>query len=89
MQPPAVQAVGHVGNSYFLAQGTDLVDLKRRIEAAAQTTGTFFDFVVVGNRATSVLISTGTPIVFSVETVQYDDRDTGDDDELFGGLFDY
>lgn len=76
------------GSGFFLAQDQDLVDLRQRIEAAMRTPGTFVDFVVVGNRWTSVLISPGTQVVFSVETVQFDSRDTGDDETPFGGLFD-
>lgn len=76
------------GSSFFLAQDQDLVDLRQRIEAAMHTPGTFVDFVVVGNRWTSVLISPGTQVVLSIETVQYDSRDTGDDETPFGGLFD-
>lgn len=76
------------GISYFLAQHHDLGDLKQRIEAA-HNSGKFVDFVVVGNRTVSVLISPGTTVVFSVETVEYDGRDTGDDSHPYGGDFDF
>jgi hypothetical protein len=76
------------GGSFYLAQGQDIGELKRRIEAAAATTGSFVDFMVVGNRSVSVLISPGSTVVLSVETVQFDPRDNGDDEIPFGGLFD-
>jgi hypothetical protein len=76
------------GRSSFLAQGQDIGDLKRRIEGAMRTTGAFIEFTVVGNRNMSVLISPRSQVVFSVETVQYDPRDTGNDEEPFGGLYD-
>lgn len=77
------------GSTFFLAQGQDVEDLKSRIEAAAATSGTFVTFIEVGNRSVSVLISAGSPVVFSTETVQFDPRDTGEDDAPYGGLFDY
>jgi hypothetical protein len=77
------------GERFLLAQGQDLNALKQRIELAAATGGKFVDFVVVGNREVSVLVSPGVPVVFSVETVQYDVRDTGVSEEPFGGLFDF
>jgi hypothetical protein len=76
------------GITSFLAQGQDVEGLKRRIEAAMATVGTFVDFTVVGNREMSVLVSPRTQVVFSIETVQFDARDTGDHDEPFGGLYD-
>lgn len=76
------------GRSFYLAQGQDVDALKERIETAARANGRFVDFVVVGNRAVSVLITAGAQVTFSVETVQYDPRDNGDEDEPFGGLFD-
>lgn len=75
--------------SFFLAQGQDLDDLKRRFEDAAQSAGQFVEFTVVGNRSVSVLISSVTSVVFSVETVQFDERDNGDAQEPFGGMFDF
>lgn len=73
---------------FYLAQGQDLDELKGQIEQAAKSGGGFVDFVVVGNRVVSVLITLGTQVVMSVETVQFDPRDTGDDDSPFGGAFD-
>ncbi|WP_247597078.1 hypothetical protein [Leifsonia sp. PS1209] len=77
------------GTGYFLAQGQDIEDLQNRIEAAAASSGRFVSFTVVGNRAVSVLITPRSQAVISVETVQFDPRDTGDDEEPFGGLFDF
>jgi len=80
--------LGIDGRSYYLAQGQDLDGLKSRIEHAARASGGFVDFTVVGNRSVSVLISSSSRVVFSIETVQYDPRDTGDEDAPYGGLFD-
>jgi hypothetical protein len=77
------------GRAFFLAQGQDPHELQRRIEAAAGTTGTFVTFTVVGNREVSVLITQRSRVVFTVETVQFDPRDTGDADFPFGGFYDY
>lgn len=79
-------AVNGVG--YFLAQGQDLEGLKATIESAAGSSGRFVSFVVVGNRSVSVLVSATTQVVISVETVQHDPRDTGDDESPYGGEFD-
>jgi len=79
-------AVNDVG--FLLAQGQDVEELKTRIEAAAQEGGRFVDFVVVGNRVVSVLVSLATHVVISVGTVDFDPRDTGDDTAPFGGAFD-
>jgi hypothetical protein len=73
---------------FFLAQGQDVADLRRRIEEAMHSGGRFVDFVVVGNRAISVLIASATQVVISVETVDFDARDTGDDAMPYGGEFD-
>ena len=75
--------------SFFLAQGQDVQDLQRRIEAAVDSPGSFVHFTVVGNRDVSVLITPLSKVVFTIETVQYDPRDTGDSDFPFGGYFDY
>lgn len=77
------------GGAYSLAQGQDLDDLKRRIEEAMRTAGTFVDFIEVGNRVVSVLISPRSQVAFSLETVQYDSRDVGEDGDPFGGIFDF
>ena len=76
------------GRSSFLAQGQDVSELKRRIEAAVRTEGAFVDFIVVGNREVSVMVSPHTQMMFSVETVQFDPRDTGDDEMPYGGMYD-
>jgi hypothetical protein len=73
---------------YLLAQGQDLESLKRRIEEGAQSGGRFVEFTVVGNREVSVLVTSRTRVVFSVETVLFDGRDSGDHAEPFGGFFD-
>ncbi|CAH0193578.1 hypothetical protein SRABI76_01835 [Microbacterium oxydans] len=78
-----VNGVGHL-----LAQDQDVTALKLRLEAAARTSGTFVDFVVVGNRNVSVLVTPHTQIVVSVATVLHDVRDTGDETQPFGGFYD-
>lgn len=77
------------GESYLLAQGQDLEDLRVRFEDAARDGSKFVDFVVVGNRSMAVLVSPRTEIVISSQSVQFDPRDTGDDEEPYGGFFDY
>ena len=76
------------GTSYPLSQGQDLDGLKRRIEEAVHAGGRFVDFTVVGNRAMSALITPAVRVIFSVETVQYDPRDNGDDSAPYGGPYD-
>ncbi len=53
------------------------------------TLGKFVSFTVVGDWNVSVLISPRSQVVFSVDTVEFDPRDTGDNLEPFGGQFDY
>jgi hypothetical protein len=77
------------GRSFFLAQDQDADQVRQRIEAAVATPGAFVTFTVVGNREVSVLITGRSQVVFTVETVQYDARDTGDSDFPFGGFYDY
>jgi len=76
------------GGTFYVAQGQDIELIKRRITEAVRDGGDFVDFVVVGNRQVSVLFTSSTQVAFSVETVQYDPRDTGDDTSPFGGRFD-
>lgn len=76
------------GSRFLLAQDQDVDDLRRRIEAAAKTAGTFVDMVVVGNKAVSVLITSSTQVTISVATVAYDPRDTGDVDFPYSGYLD-
>jgi hypothetical protein len=73
---------------FFLAQGQDVDGLKERIESAGRTGPRFVEFIVVGNRAVNVLVTATSRVVISVDTVQFDDRDTGDDTSPFGGMFD-
>ncbi|WEK62011.1 MAG: hypothetical protein P0Y60_04420 [Candidatus Microbacterium colombiense] len=79
-------AVDDVG--FFLAQGQDVSDIKKRIEFAAQAGGRFVDFVVLGNRTVSVLMSAASHVVISTESVEFDARDNGDEGVPFGGVFD-
>ena len=77
------------GRSFFLAQGHEPDDLQKQIEAALETPGRFVTFTVVGNRQARVLITPRSKVVFTVETVPYDERDTGDNEFPFGGFYDY
>ncbi|MFJ2544100.1 hypothetical protein [Microbacterium sp. NPDC087589] len=76
------------GSRFLLAQDQDVDELRRLIEAAAKTGGTFVDMVVVGNRAISVLITPSTQVTISVSSVAYDPRDTGDVDFPYSGDYD-
>ncbi|MDT0117042.1 hypothetical protein Q9R20_08550 [Microbacterium sp. PRF11] len=75
-------------SSFFLAQGQDVDELQRRIEAASEAGGRFVSFVVLGNRRVTALFTPHSRVIFSVETVQNDPRDTGDAADPFGGFFD-
>lgn len=79
-------AVNDVG--FLLAQGQDLDALKDRIQEAAHDGAKFVDMMIVGNRFVSVLVTMGTHIVISVSTVEFDERDNGDDNAPFGGEYD-
>lgn len=74
--------------TFSLARGQDLADLQQRIESAVHSGGRFESFVVVGNRRVSVLCTPHTRVLFTVETVQDDPRDTGDSEDPFSGFFD-
>ncbi|MFG6401591.1 MULTISPECIES: hypothetical protein [unclassified Microbacterium] len=74
--------------SFLLAQDQDYEDLKRRIEEALHEGGAFVEFVVVGNRTVSALITGRDRVLLTIETVAYDERDDGDIDEPFGSFFD-
>ncbi|WP_256971671.1 hypothetical protein [Microbacterium esteraromaticum] len=75
------------GGSAFLAQGQDVHDLKRNIEAAASSGGTFVDFIVEGNRSVSALITSTSSVTISITTVLYAAHGTGDDKSPFGGFY--
>jgi hypothetical protein len=64
-------------------------DSHRWPAAALGSAGRFIAFTVVGNRAVSVLITARSHVIISVETVQFDPRDTGDDELPYGGLYDF
>jgi hypothetical protein len=66
------------GKTYGLSQGTDVDELKQSATRATQAGGGLVDFVIVGNRQVSVLISTGVPVIFEEVVVPDDVRDTGD-----------
>ncbi|MBF4461153.1 MULTISPECIES: hypothetical protein [unclassified Rathayibacter] len=66
------------GKTYGLSQGTDVDELKQSATRATQAGGGLVDFVIVGNRHVTVLISTGVPVIFEEVVVADDDRDTGD-----------
>jgi hypothetical protein len=76
------------GRGFLLAQGEDLGALKGRIEGAAHDGGKFVDFMIVGDRLVSIFVTTGTHIVISISTAEFDASDDGDDSAPFGGEFD-
>lgn len=73
---------------YFLTQGQDVADLRKRIEDAMHSGGGFVEFDVSGERTVSVLISSATQVVISTSTVSADSDDGGDDGVPYGGDFD-
>lgn len=79
-------AVDDVG--FLLAQGQSIEDIKDHVEQALHGGGGFVDFAVVGNRTMSVLITPSSRVVVSIETVQLDPQDSGDDTVPYGGVFD-
>jgi hypothetical protein len=84
-----VQTTIAIGDShYLLAQGHDQEELKRRIEDAIHGGGGFVDFVVVGNRVGSAYLDGHERISLTIETVLFDERDTGDTDVPYGGMYD-
>ncbi|MWV48011.1 hypothetical protein GRS96_01825 [Rathayibacter sp. VKM Ac-2803] len=66
------------GKTYGLSQGEDIDALKESSSHAAQAGGGLVEFVVVGNRSVSALVSPGVPVIFEEIEVPDDDRDTGD-----------
>ena len=72
--------------TFELAQGQDIVELKRRIEEAAATTGRFVEFTVIGDCDASVLITASSRVSIASETVYVDPRDP---DEAFDGFLDH
>lgn len=76
------------GTSFALAQDQDVADLRRRVEEATKSTGQFVNFVVVGNREVSVLVTPRSRVTISVSTVLFDERDTGDVTFPYGGYYD-
>lgn len=76
------------GGSYFLAPGEDRADLKQRIEQALRAGGGFVDFRATGERDVSVLISSHSHVVITVETVPPDSSDDLDAATQFEGVFD-
>lgn len=76
------------GVTSLLAQGQDIEEVMRQIEAAAATSGRFVHLVVAGNRKVSVLVTPNTRASISVATVLHDDRDDGDLSAPYGGFYD-
>lgn len=76
------------GRTFLLAQGQQSGELQQRIVEIVDSPGAFVTFTVVGNRDVSVLITPRSQVVFTVQTVQFDERDTGDSDFPFGGYYD-
>jgi hypothetical protein len=70
-------------NSYALAQGVQLDELKSQLEYAVSSGGKFVDVTVLGNVAVSILASPGVPVLLTSEHVADDPRDTGEVAEPF------
>jgi len=66
------------GKTYGLSQGADVAGLKQSTTEASRAGGGMVEFVVVGNRQVSALVSPGVPVIFEDHDVPDDDRDTGD-----------
>jgi hypothetical protein len=77
--------------SFVLAQGHSIDDVKAATVAALRANGNLVDLVVYGNKEVSVLISPGVPVVFTSEPIanDRDSRDTGDVDFPFDTQVDY
>ncbi|MCE0509056.1 hypothetical protein V8Z69_16470 [Microbacterium aurugineum] len=73
---------------YFLAEGQDVADLRRRIEEAMRSGGGFVEFDVAGERSVSVLISSTTQVVISTSTADEGGHDDGDGGTPYGGEYD-
>lgn len=63
--------------SYVLAQGHDIDELRSRMLDAVRGGGGFVEFVVLGNRRISALVTAGLPVIFEEAEVEEDSRDTG------------
>jgi hypothetical protein len=66
------------GQMYRLAQGQDVDAIKTAAVEAARAGAGLVDFIVVGNRAVSVLVTPAIRVLFERTEVERDDRDTGD-----------
>jgi hypothetical protein len=66
------------GYRYWLAQNGDTDALKQAAIEAVRDGGGVIDFVAVGNKTISALVSSGVPVIFEIEEVDVDERDTGD-----------
>jgi hypothetical protein len=66
-------------HTFLLAQNLHIDELKRSARHAVAA-GDYIDFVVVGNRTVSALLSAGVTVVFESYRVEFDARDTGDTD---------
>jgi hypothetical protein len=66
------------GQHYALAQGQDIDAIKSAAVDAARAGAGLIDFVVVGNRAVSVLVTPAVRVLFEKREVAADSRDTGD-----------
>jgi hypothetical protein len=64
--------------SYILAQGHAIDELRSTIVNAVHSGGAFVEFVVLGNREISALVTAGLPVIIEAADVEEDDRDTGD-----------
>lgn len=76
------------GTSFRLSKDQDVSAFRRDVEAATRTAGTFVDFVAVGDREVSVLVTPHSRVTISTAPAANDTRDTGDLDFPYGGYYD-
>lgn len=76
------------GTGYRLAPGQDLGGLRGRIEQATQTTGTFVEFIGMGGRQLSALITPRSHVVISVTSEPVDPYDADEMPFRFEGGYD-
>lgn len=69
------------GSTFVLERGQDVEDVKRRIEAAANSPARFVDLIVRGGVQVSALITPHSRVTISIRTA------AGSDDEPFSPQF--
>ncbi|WP_309102922.1 hypothetical protein [Microbacterium sp.] len=75
-------------DSFLLTPGEDIEAIKQRIEDAQRAGGGFVEFAAAGERTVSVLISSHSHVVITIETVQAERMDDEAAATQFEGVFD-